>query len=95
MKAKILKDKTDLKEEIKTCKHLKEFLEVEINIINHHIGEHKYFQHIKDKNEAVQDFNEKYGWLIREMYCHYMCKDGPICKLAKEYFEWGKKELII
>ena len=46
------------------CTHLKDFLEAEMLIVKRHIDEHKWFLHIEDKNEAIDDFIKKYAWII-------------------------------
>ena len=61
------------------CDHLKEFLEIEIEVIKRHLDEHKYCNHIANANDGVQDFIVKYGWLMREFYCNYVCAERKNC----------------
>lgn len=63
------------------CDHLKEFLDAEIKVIKKHIANHKWFNHINDENEGVMDFIKKYGWLMREMYCNFVCPKRGGCKI--------------
>jgi hypothetical protein len=51
-----------------SCNHLKELLYAESHVITRHLSEHKWFQHIKNDDEAITDFIEKYGWLMREFF---------------------------
>jgi hypothetical protein len=67
-----------------TCIHLREFLDSEIKIIENHIDEHKWFNHIEDRNLAIEDFIVKYGWIMREYYCNYICPEGSGC-LVKDH----------
>ncbi len=72
-------------EKIKKCIHLDDLLKVETKLIKKHIDKHQYFNHIKNHNEGIRDFINKFGWLFRELYCGYVCKDRYYCELAKEY----------
>ena len=65
------------------CTHLREFLDSEILIIEHHIDEHKWFNHIIDKDLAIGDFIDKYGWLMREYYCTYICPERNKCNIKE------------
>ena len=66
------------------CQKLKDFLEIERKIIIRHIDDHKWFNKISDKNEGIADFINKYGWIIREMFCTYMCENKDGCDLRKK-----------
>lgn len=61
------------------CKHFSDLMKIQIDIIQRHIGEHQYFQHITDRNKAVADFIIKYAWLMRETYC-LACPDKKECE---------------
>lgn len=63
------------------CMHLAELMRFEVAFIKKHLADHKWFQHIPNEVDGVADFNEKYGWLMREIYCAYVCKDKSACKL--------------
>lgn len=67
------------------CVHFQEILEIQRSIILKHIGPHKWFQHIEDDEEAKADFVEKFGWVMREVYCGYACVDRFDCVLAQKY----------
>lgn len=67
------------------CRHLKEILEAQIDIIERHVDDHKWFLQIEDRNEAVRDFIEKYGFIMREFYCSRICEERFICKIAIRY----------
>lgn len=68
----------------KVCDKLKDLLHVEGKIIQRHIDRHKWFQHIENKNTAVIDFIEKYGWLMRELYCENLCDKKGDCEAFKQ-----------
>ena len=61
------------------CKHLQEFLNVELGIIQKHVDAHKWLNHLPTENEGVKDFIQKYGWLMRELYCSCGCPDRDNC----------------
>jgi hypothetical protein len=67
------------------CEHLDDILRTEIPIIKRHLNRHKWYQHLPDDNTAMIDFIEKYGFIMREYYCGYICKDRYNCELVKEY----------
>ena len=64
---------------INQCNELENLLKTEKYIIKKHIDEHKWFKHIKDKEEGIIDFINEYGWLMKEMYCKYVCKENKQC----------------
>jgi hypothetical protein len=61
------------------CPHFIDFLNTQINVVNRHIDKHKWFNHIENKEDAVADFIEKYAWLMRDMYCEYICEHDTEC----------------
>lgn len=63
------------------CERVKNILEIEKTIILRHIDRHKWFQQIEDKETAIADFIQKYGWIIREIYCGYSCPYREECKV--------------
>lgn len=67
------------------CIRLTEFLHVERSIIQKHIDRHMWFQQIPDANLAIADFNDKYGWLMRELFCGHMCEMRARCALAAQF----------
>jgi len=73
------------KEMHKECTRMRDLLVVQKQIIERHIDEHKWFQHIPDKNEATSDFLEKFGWIMRELICGYICAERFNCKIAQKY----------
>jgi len=75
-----------------SCKRLNDLLKAERKVISDHIAEHKWFQHITDENDGIIDFIEKYGWLMREMYCGYACVDREGCKIAEKFLPEKEKE---
>jgi len=67
------------------CKHLQEILSVQRDLIERHVDQHKWFQQITNREEAVRDFIEKYGFIMREFYCSRICRDRFDCELAQRY----------
>jgi len=67
------------------CKHLHDILDAQIDIIERHIDKHKWFHGIANKDQAISDFIEKYGFIMREFYCSRSCKDRFECELALQY----------
>ena len=70
---------------IHECIRLQEILAAQIEIIERHIDQHKWFHLIADKDQAITDFIEKYGFIMREFYCSRVCKDRFECELAQQY----------
>lgn len=68
----------------KYCNQLKNLLKIQTQIIEEHIDKHKWFNHIEDKNEAIVDFIDKYAWLMRQMFCEYICEKRDDCDLLKK-----------
>ncbi|MBW3020878.1 hypothetical protein KY334_06285 [Candidatus Woesearchaeota archaeon] len=77
---------------MKQCKHVQQLLKAEKTVIVRHLKQHKYFQHIADDNAAVSDFIEKYGWLMREMYCENVCEDREQCDCEQLFFNKKDRE---
>jgi len=69
----------------KECQRIGDILKAQIDIIERHIDQHKWFHHIENKEEAVADFIEKYGFIMREYYCSRICEDGFKCEIALRY----------
>lgn len=67
------------------CTHMQDLMKVQREIITRHIDEHKWFQHIADKNEGVSDFLDKFGWIMRELICGHFCEDRFDCAAAQKY----------
>ena len=67
------------------CMRLQDILEPQIEIIERHIDKHKWFHLIAGKDQAIADFIEKYGFIMREFYCSRVCKDRLECELAQLY----------
>jgi len=70
---------------IRQCKHLQEILEAQKDIIERHIDQHQWFQHIENRNAAICDFIEKYGFIMREFYCSRVCVSRFDCELAQKF----------
>ena len=81
MDDKSLEDRLDQK----TCTHMRDFMFSQYKIVGRHIDKHKYYQGIAKKDEAIQDFIDKYGWLMREMYCANACPDYEHCKVGHDF----------
>ena len=66
------------------CAHLADFLRCEVDIIERHLARHKWYNKIPNEAEGIADFIQKYGWLMRELYCGYTCPDRASCNLAEK-----------
>ena len=67
------------------CKDITKLLKAQRKVLLTHLAEHKWFQHIADENVGAIDFVEKYGWIMREMYCGFACPDRLNCEWAKQF----------
>jgi hypothetical protein len=70
---------------VKECTHLREILDAQRDIIDRHIDQHKWFNQIENREQAIYDFIEKYGFIMREFYCSRICGDRFHCQLAQVY----------
>ena len=64
------------------CTRLREFVFVQIDIIKRHLDKHKWYNGIADETTGTVDFVRKYGWLMRDVYCHHVCDRATECPLA-------------
>ena len=71
-------------ENFQHCIHVRELLDTEVAIIRKHLNRHKWFRHILDDELGMQDFIKEYGWIMKEMYCCFICKDREHCMLAEK-----------
>ncbi|MCU0610615.1 MAG: hypothetical protein MUE60_02365 [Candidatus Eisenbacteria bacterium] len=62
------------------CRHLRELLESQREIIERHVDRHKWFRHIDSREAAISDFIEKFGWIMREFHCTQVCTDRTECE---------------
>lgn len=65
------------------CKHLRELLLEEGNIIKRHLEEYKECKQLSNLTEAKIKFVEEYGWIMREIFCD-LCSENKNCKIYKE-----------
>lgn len=70
---------------VKQCTHIRDILEAQKEIIERHIEQHKWFQQIANQEQAICDFVERYGFIMREFYCSRICKERFECELAQKY----------
>lgn len=64
-----------------TCDHYDDFMHRQKEIILQHITDHKYYRHIENKDEAIVNFIQEFGWIMREMYCLSHCPHGHSCEI--------------
>lgn len=69
------------------CDRFIHFMDSQKDIIDHHIDKHAWCQHIEDKNKAILDFIEKFGWVMRDSYCHCCPDFKKDNRLCEEYVE--------
>ena len=70
---------------ITQCVRLKDILDAQIEIIERHIDQHKWFHRFQNRDEAIADFIEKYGFIMREFYCSRICEDRFDCEIARQF----------
>lgn len=76
------------------CRNLSALSAIQRDIIEKHIEKHKWYNGIENKEEAIQDFIDKFAWIIREMYCGYICGQRFRCKDAQKYIPEDQKEIV-
>jgi len=52
---------------IHNCESDEELTKIELNIIKRHINNHKWYNGIPTYSEAIEDFLNKYDWVIKEI----------------------------
>ena len=81
------------------CKKLSDIINTAFKVLDNHVEEHMYFNNMC-RQEASQDFINKYFFAIRETYCE-LCEEKNTCEEYKDYVkyqEWNfddTKESII
>jgi len=71
---------------IENCRHLDELLKEQTKVIVRHIDKHKWYKGIDNKDKAVEDFVDKYAFIMREMYCD-LCPENNECRTYQGYLE--------
>ena len=69
----------------KECQQIRDILDAQLEIIERHVEKHKWFQQIPRTEDAVVDFIEKYGFIMREFYCSRICQERFECEIAREF----------
>jgi len=77
------------------CTQIKQLLAAQIQIIREHIAEHKWYRHLKSENEAIIAFVDEYGFIMREMYCRYVCPNRFECKWAEVFIAKNKPTTFV
>lgn len=67
------------------CQHVKDILAVERKIIEKHVDKHKWCNNIQGEDKAICDFARKFAWLMREIFCSYMCVERKHCPHCFEF----------
>lgn len=63
------------------CTNLKNLLFVERQVIEDNIDYHAWCNKIEDKTLAKVDFIDKYGWIMKTVYCKGVCPHSATCEL--------------
>lgn len=66
------------------CENLESLMKEQIIIIRRHLRNHQWYRQIENKEDAVADFVEKFGWVMREVYCD-RCTLSEGCQAYQEY----------
>ena len=64
---------------------MQEILEAQKDIIERHIDQHKWFLQTANREAAICDFVEKYGFIMREFYCSRVCVSRFDCELSQKF----------
>jgi hypothetical protein len=64
-------------------------MKTQLEVIRKHLDEHMYLQQIPNQDDAIVSFIEKYGWLMRELYCTKVCELRCNCEIASELSSSG------
>ena len=69
------------------CDGLDKLLKEQEIVIKRHITKHQYYTHKETMNEAIQDFIDKYAWVMREIYCNSSCSKSKECSAYQNYLK--------
>lgn len=67
------------------CIKLEDFVKEQVQIIQRHITKHQWYIHAPNKESAVADFIDKYGWIMREIFCDKVCEYSSRCEAYQAY----------
>lgn len=70
------------------CKHINEIINETFNILERHIDEHMFYTN-KNRQDASQDFFDKYYFIVRESYCD-KCEDNSTCIEYQDYLKYNE-----
>ncbi|MEK6875196.1 MAG: hypothetical protein AABX30_00775 [Nanoarchaeota archaeon] len=68
------------------CSKLISLMKAQKIVIERNLDGHKWMNRIPDRQQAARDFIEKYGWLMREIYCEE-CSENKPCEVYTNYLE--------
>lgn len=71
------------------CDHVKQFNQLQKEVMIKHLAKHKWYRHIQDDNEAIFSFINEFGGIMREVYCR-TCDHKENCAAYEELIERGK-----
>lgn len=71
------------------CVHLRELNRAQTGIIEEHLKRHLWCQHIADEEEGKDDFVEKFGGIMRAVFCGFACPDSLDCETAQKHLPQG------
>ena len=66
------------------CNRLEDLMTEQRRKITRHIDRHSYFNHIEDKQKAIEDFLGKYAFVMREAFCD-LCSESAYCEAYQTY----------
>ena len=69
------------------CKHINEIVNETFEILARHIDEHMFYTK-KNRQEACQDFFDKYYFVVREAYCDKVCNEKDTCTEYQDYLKY-------
>lgn len=68
------------------CKNLHNILNETLDIAERHLEEHCFYTGL-NKEKALQDFVDKYSFVVKEVYCD-LCKDSKTCVDYQDYIKY-------
>lgn len=73
------------------CESLDTLLKEQELVIRRHIKKHQFYHNKATIHEAINDFLDKYGWIMREIYCDASCSKSKDCEAYKNYLKNNKE----
>jgi len=71
---------------VRPCQRDVDLKTIKTTLLLKHLEQHKWFRQIADDETGKQDFLEKFGWMVEQMFCRYYCDQRFVCDQSLQFF---------